>query len=312
MSMNGATSGKSAIPVIDYEGSQYRTDFWEGRGRDYEDAVERLALRQLMPPAGVRIAELGAGFGRLGDLYLGYDQIVLFDYSRTLLEDAARRWGGDGRFVFVAGNLYKLPLAGGVLDTVVMVRVMHHLQDVPQALAQICRAMHGQSLAVLEYANKRNLKALLRWAARRQAWSPFSHEPLEYVRLNFDFHPAWMQQRMEEAGLRVRRRYGVSHFRTPLLKSRVPAERLAGADSRLFRAGGMYPLGPSVFVQAELAAGVRRLRAAAPVTEAAAILRCPACGCEGLQREDEDLIICPQCGKRYARKQGVWDFKEPA
>jgi len=31
-------------PVIDYEGSGYRTDFWEGQGREYEDAVERLTL----------------------------------------------------------------------------------------------------------------------------------------------------------------------------------------------------------------------------------------------------------------------------
>lgn len=310
MSINGTAANGSSIPVIDYEGSRYRTEFWEGQGRDYEDAVERLALRRLMPPAGVRIAELGAGFGRLGDLYLGYDQVVLFDYSRTLLEDAARRWGGDGRFVFVAGNLYELPLASGVLDTVVMVRVMHHLQNVPQALAQICRVMHGQSLAVLEYANKRNFKALLRWAGRRQAWSPFSPEPLEYVRLNFDFHPVWMQHRMEEAGLRVRRRYGVSHFRLPLFKNRVPADRLAQVDSRLFGLGGIYPLAPSVFVQAELAPAARRMRLAAPV-EAPAILRCPACGREGLRREDDDLVACPQCEKRYARKQSVWDFKEP-
>ena len=34
-----------APPVIDYEGSAYRTDFWEGQGRNYEDAAERLALR---------------------------------------------------------------------------------------------------------------------------------------------------------------------------------------------------------------------------------------------------------------------------
>ena len=75
------SNGREKIPVIDYEGSQYRTDFWIDGGRDYEDATERLALQQLMPPKGARIAEIGAGFGRLADLYLGYEQIVLFDYS---------------------------------------------------------------------------------------------------------------------------------------------------------------------------------------------------------------------------------------
>ncbi len=43
-----------------------------------------------------------AGFGRLADLYRGYEQVVLFDYSRTLLEEAAERWGDDERFVFVS------------------------------------------------------------------------------------------------------------------------------------------------------------------------------------------------------------------
>jgi ubiquinone/menaquinone biosynthesis C-methylase UbiE len=98
------------IPVIDYEGSQYRADFWVGQGRQYEDAAERIAIERMLPANGGRIAEIGAGFGRLADLYKGYEQIVLFDYSRSLLQDAARERASDGRFVFVAGNLYSLPL----------------------------------------------------------------------------------------------------------------------------------------------------------------------------------------------------------
>ena len=79
------------IPVIDYEGSQYRANFWVGQGRAYEDAAERIALQRLVPVHGGRIAEIGAGFGRLANLYQGYEQIILFDYSRTLLQDADLR-----------------------------------------------------------------------------------------------------------------------------------------------------------------------------------------------------------------------------
>ncbi len=238
-------------PVIDYEDSQYRTDFWEGQGRQYEDAAERLAIRHLLPASGTRIAEIGAGFGRLAELYLGYEQIVLFDYSRTLLQDAASRWSSDPRFVFVAGNVYEFPLATGVLDAVVMVRVMHHLADVDRALGQIRRSMHGGSTAVLEYANKRNLKALARWAAHRQEWSPMSMEPVEFVELNFDFHPTWMADRFNEARLQIERQLAVSHFRLPVLKNTIPPDLLAKADSWLFDLGGYYPLSPSVFVRAE-------------------------------------------------------------
>lgn len=247
-------------PVMDYEGSGYRTDFWEGQSRQYEDAVERLVLQDMLPrpthipassaPVGPRrIAEIGAGFGRLADMYLDYDQIILFDYSRTLLQDAVERWGDDPRFVFVAGNVYDLPLATGVLDTLVMVRVMHHLLDVPRALSQLRRVLHQDSVAVVEYANKRNLKAYLRWVLGRQSWSPLDLAPVEFVKLNFDFHPAWMQRRFEQARFRVDEQAAVSHFRLPLLKRLVAAERLAALDARLFSIGGRFPLSPSVFVR---------------------------------------------------------------
>ncbi|HVO43184.1 MAG TPA: hypothetical protein VMT34_11195, partial [Aggregatilineales bacterium] len=66
--------------VCDYEGSTYLTDFWEGKGRDYEDAVERVALRTLLPTSGQRYVEFGAGFGRLINEAGAYDQVVLVDY----------------------------------------------------------------------------------------------------------------------------------------------------------------------------------------------------------------------------------------
>ena len=72
---------ESPPKICDYEGSAYRTDFWEGRGRAYEDQVERLALRRLLPKSGHRLLEVGAGFGRLTEEWHGFQQAVLLDYS---------------------------------------------------------------------------------------------------------------------------------------------------------------------------------------------------------------------------------------
>lgn len=294
------------IPVIDYEGSQYRADFWVGQGRQYEDAAERLAIRRMLPANGGRIAEIGAGFGRLADLYDGYEQIILFDYSRTLLQEAVRERGHDRRFVFVAGNIYTLPLASGVLDSLVMVRVMHHLADVPAALQQLRRVMHRYSVGVIEFANKRNLKALARWVLRRQSWSPLDEEPVEFVRLNYDFHPTWMAQQMSAAGLMVKQRYAVSHFRLGALKGRVDAETLAKVDGWLFAAGGTFPLAPSVFLRVGAPAGSARPAA----TTIAHLLRCPVCGAEPLDQRTEDRVACVQCDSTFARRAGVWDMKQ--
>ena len=300
------------IPVIDYEGSQYRAEFWGDNSRAYEDATERLALQRLMPASGGRIAEIGAGFGRLAALYGGYEQVVLFDYSRTLLADAARDLGDDRRFVFVAGNIYSLPLASGILDTLVMVRVMHHLADVPAALAQLRRLLHRHSVAVLEYANKRNIKAILRWGMRRQDWSPFDPQPVEFVALNYDFHPQWMERQLRGAGFQVRRRLGVSHFRLAQLKQRLPAGRLAQWDSALFGPGGTYPVSPSVFLQAAAPGAAARPPLSSDPAEVHRLLRCPQCGGEQMERAAEDRVRCPQCSAVYRRHLGVWDMKEMA
>ena len=125
--------------ICDYEGSQYRTDFWQGQNREYEDRVERAAMRKLLPPTGARLLEVGAGFGRLADLYQGYDQVVLTDYARTQLEEARRFLGNDERFVFVVADVYKMPFVSNLFDALSMVRVMHHLVDIPAALTELHR-----------------------------------------------------------------------------------------------------------------------------------------------------------------------------
>lgn len=308
---NVRTEKQIDVPVIDYENSHYKADFWVGQGRDYEDKVERLAIRRLLPHHGLRVAEIGAGFGRLADLYQEYEQIILFDYSRTLLQDAVSKWGHDPRFIFVAGNIYQLPLATASLDSLLMVRVMHHLADVPQALQQIERVLHKRSVAVLEYANKRNLKAIARWLFRRQNWSPFGLSPLEFVALNFDFHPRWMRERVDEANLCVRQQFAVSHFRLPLLKQKINTETLAKFDSLLFTLGGNYPLAPSVFVQT-VSNNQRVPKAiASDQSTIADLFCCPRCRTETFQAVNEELLLCKHCNVTFVKRQGIWDFKEP-
>lgn len=307
---NVRSDNRLDVPVIDYEHSQYKADFWEGQGRAYEDATERLAIEQLLPKHGVRIAEIGAGFGRLAKLYLGYEQIVLFDYSRTLLQDAVQHWGHDPRFVFVAGNIYQLPLATASLDSLVMVRVMHHLADVPQALQQLERVLHKRSVAVIEYANKRNLKAVARYVLGKQTWSPFALSPLEFIALNFDFHPRWMGEQFTKAGLHCKEQLAVSHFRLPLLKQRVAPERLAKLDSYLFRPGSYYPLAPSVFVQATSEKGRAPKVIDAHPDSLAALFSCPVCRAEAFQLVTPEQLQCKSCNAAFAKQAGIWDFKE--
>lgn len=288
--------------VMDYEGSDYQERFWARGGREYEDLAERAALRKLLPPTGRRLVELGAAFGRLADLYRGYDQVILLDYSRSLLRQAQARWGVGGRFLYVAANIYRLPLVNGAVDTAVMVRVMHHLVDVPAALAQIRRTVAPGGVFVAEYASKRHLKSIARYALRRQPWSPFDPAPYEFVPLNFDFHPAWMSRRLYAAGFAVQRELAVSHFRLPLLKRLAPATALAAADGAVQSVGALWKLTPSVFVRCAVP-GLR------PAALPADLFCCPECG--GSLTPAADSLDCAGCGARWSTRDGLYDFKEP-
>ena len=109
--------------ICDYEGSGYRTDFWEGQGREYEDLAERSALRRLLPPPGLRLLDIGAGFGRLSDFYDGVGQVVLLDYSRSLLRQAQARLGQDRRIIYVACNFYSMPFANNTFDALSLIHI---------------------------------------------------------------------------------------------------------------------------------------------------------------------------------------------
>lgn len=289
--------------ICDYEGSTYRTDFWEGKGREYEDRVERIAIRRLLPPTGDRIMEVGAGFGRLAPLYAGYKQVVLLDYSRSQLEFARQQYG-DERFLYVAANVYQMPFAPAVFDQVVMVRVLHHMQDPLAALQSIQQTMRRGGVFVLEFANKHNLKAIARWLLRRQSWNPFERQPVEFAELNYDFHPRYVHDTLLAAGFQPRRTLTVSHFRLGLIKRIVPPGVLSAFDSLLQPTGNLFQLSPSVFVRSE-AVGEEGL---APV---GAFWRCPVCGSYDLT-EVSDGLICKGCTRKWAKQQGIYNFKEPA
>lgn len=288
--------------ICDYEGTSYRARFWVGQGREYEDLAERIALRRLLPPRGQRLLELGAGFGRLVDLYDGYSQVILLDYAKSGLREAQERLGRSGRFLYVAADLYHLPLAPETCDTVVTVRVLHHLEDPFIAFQQIAGVLRKGGAYVLEYANKRNLKAIARYLLRRQAWSPFTPEPFEFAKLNFDFHPNWMSRELRRAGFTTDAELAVSHFRFPLLKRIVPPRWLAGLDGALQGVGALWKLTPSVFLRAHTAG--------AGEIQPGMLFRCPRCNTGGLD-EHADTLVCKACGARWRIDDGIYDFKAP-
>ena len=122
-----------------------------------------MALARLLPKSGKLMLEIGAGAGRNTLRYEGYERIVVLDYALTQVQQARQRLGASPRFIYVAADVYRLPFVNELFDGATMIRVVHHLSQLDPAFAEIQRVMQTHSTLILEYANKRNLKAILRW-----------------------------------------------------------------------------------------------------------------------------------------------------
>ncbi len=290
-------------PVCDYEGSDYQNSFWEQGARVYEDQVEQIALRRLLPDSGHLLLELGAGAGRNTPRYSGYQRVVLLDYSRTQLQQAQKRLGRNERYLYVAADVYRLPFVAGLFDGATMIRTLHHMAAPQLALAQVRHALQPGAVFVLEFANKCNLKAIGRYILGRQTWSPFTLEPVEFAELNFDFHPKAVREWLADAGFNIQRQLTVSHFRISLLKKTIPLKLLVRMDAFAQQTGDLWQLAPSVFVRSQAVGGPS-------ASIGAGFFRCPECGSEDLQ-EESDHLDCRVCKRRWQIRDGIYDFREP-
>ena len=287
-------------PVCNYEGSDYQTSFWEKGGRAYEDGCEAVALKRLLPTSGRHLLELGAGAGRNTPRYAGYEKITLLDYSRTQLLQAQTRLGESERYRYIAADIYRLPFVDGVFDGATMIRTLHHMAQPELALAQVRRVLEPRATFLLEYANKRNIKSILRHMLGKQMWSPFTHEAVEYIPLNFDFHPAAIKEWMNSAGFSIQRTLTVSHLRMGLLKKLLPTRLLVWLDSLFSLTGNWWQLTPSVFLKST---------ASNEGTKAVGdqFFACPNCG--ATLTDTPPMIHCPGCGKTYPVNGGIYDFR---
>ena len=293
-------------PVCNYEGSDYQQSFWEQGGREYEDRAEAIALKKTLPASGKLMLELGAGAGLNTPRYAGFERIVLLDYSTTQLAQAQERLGNAPKYIYVAADIYRLPFRSRQFDAATMIRALHHMADAPKALKQIRNVLRSDAVFILEFANKQNFKSILRYLAGRQKWNPFSLEPVEFVKLNFDFHPQAIRGWLGGLGFSIEKMLTVSHFRLGLLKRVIPTGLLAALDGLFQPTGRFFQFTPSVFVRSKVKGDGLDGEFPLGVDD---LFKCPDCDGEKLEHK-EDHLHCPVCESNWAVRDGIHDFRE--
>lgn len=236
--------------ISDYNGYDYKKEFWENVDREYEDQADRMAIRKLLPKRMEKFADIGGGYGRLTNEYLKRaHKIYIFDYSKTELEQAKEIYGD--RIETKAGDIYALPFKDDELDGLMMVRVTHHLKDMKKAISELYRVLKPGGVAVIEVANKRTLPKMVRFVTGRSKVNPFDKKVANYKEISkdgfYNYHPKYVEEIFECAGFKCERVLSVSNFRSRTLKKVFKTDNLVKMEDMAQKALAPIRFAPSIY-----------------------------------------------------------------
>lgn len=236
--------------ISDYNGYDYKKEFWEDVDREYEDQADRMAIRKLLPKRMEKFADIGGGYGRLANEYLKRaHKVIIFDYSKTELKQAKEIYGD--KIETRAGDIYDLPFKDAELDGLMMVRVTHHLKHMNKAMSELYRVLKPGGVAVIEVANKRTLPKMARFITGRSNVNPFDKKVANYKEISADgfynYHPKYIEAIFKETGFTTEKVLSVSNFRSRKLKKIFGTNNLVKMENGAQQALAPIRFAPSIY-----------------------------------------------------------------
>ena len=246
----------AAYDTFDYPG------YWIGR--DYEHKSEVIALKALLQKIKriKTILEVGAGFGRLVPSYaFRAKKIILSDPSSKSLKIARGAFSGKKSIKFIHSCLENLPakIRAHSVDVVVLIRVIHHIQDIDSAFKIMHRMLAPGGYLIFEFANKKHIKATLRQFFKGN-YSFFKDATTTDIRSKksikrgtlpfLNYHPDRINEILEVYGFEVVEKRSVSNIRSTFLKRIFSTELLVSLESILQLPFAYINFGPSIFILA--------------------------------------------------------------
>lgn len=237
-----------------YDAGNYNyQDYW--KGRDYEDAAERMAFRRLLKGKRFRHAvDVGGGYGRLCVFLQNYaDKVTLAEPSQKQLEiakDFLKDYPKIERKKATAANL---GFADGSVDLVTIVRILHHIPEPGPEFKEIARVLSDDGYFVMEFANYTHFRNRLKHIVKLKR---FPAEPVDIrSRKNLNdneppfvnHNPRTVVKQLAHAGLKVEKVLSVSNLRSPGLKKILPKPVMLSLEKIMQPALAKLHFGPSVF-----------------------------------------------------------------
>ena len=237
--------------------------YW--KGREYEHSSEFLAIKEMLLkiPKVDRSIEIGAGFGRLLPFYqFRVKKAVLSDPSAKLISIARKKYRNNKRIEFIQSTLDNLKNTKRAksFDLCIMIRVLHHIEDIDSAFVNVSNLLKEKGYFILEFPNKSHLKASFRKMFKGDLTYPLNIFPLDIrskkniknKTLPFiNFHPDQVIEKLKTAGFDIIETRSVSNIRSTFMKRFFPLSFLLDLEKLLQIPLSKLNFGPSFFVLAK-------------------------------------------------------------
>lgn len=234
-------------------------------GRDYEHKSEIVALRYLLGKIKkiASILEVGAGFGRLVPFYAyRAKKVIVSDPSARNLKIARQSLGTKKSLRYLHISLENLPkkIKPGSIDLVIMIRVLHHINNLDVAFKNIYKLLGTDGYVIFEFANKTHIKSRFkhfvkgdfRYFKDKTTTDIRSLKAIKKGSLPFlNYHPEKIHTILNDFGFRVVDQLSVSNIRSPQVKKIFSTEMLLFFEKLLQKPLSFIDFGPSIFILAK-------------------------------------------------------------
>jgi len=299
--------------------------YWQSR--EYEHSAEVHALQGIFKKiSGGWFVDIGGSYGRHIPLYYQkFHNCILLDYSVKSLQKAREtlKKQGISNVYCVAANAYHLPLKSESIDTAMVVRVLHHIEDPDSFFEEVRSILKPNGHFILEFANKNNIKAILRSIFTFKFSRIFFDAPInvptakpEGARttdpgLMYNFSYVFLRKLLVSHEMILNRTYPVSFLRIPGLKRLLSYSLLTRTEFLFQSLLGWSRVTPSIIISSQ--------RRSPPIDQPrdtsnepstlTDILVCPSC--KSALEWKGSRIQCTSCSEVYSQAHGVIDVRYP-
>lgn len=238
------------------------TAYWEDRAYEHESEV--LCVREFLNkiPKIERVLEIGGGFGRMVPYYVyRAKSVYLTEPSAKLLSQARKRLTEFKNIKFLQSTLKNLPDKINLKpDLVIMIRVLHHIENLDGAFTAIKRLTAPGGYVILEFANKIHAKAVAAHLAKgdfkflndTKTIDVRSEKSKKAKTITFvNHHPVLVLEKLKSYGFEVKLIRSVSNVRSEYVKKHIPTNVLLSLEKALQPFLSWVNFGPSIFILAQ-------------------------------------------------------------